>query len=129
MMGLLLLSSRSLISTPPAPIHPLTYINTERYMRRQRNQEDQERHQGKKQRRRIPSDDEDEDADDGMHLDSDDDEDEDESQGHGGEYRCLIPSGLNLLRLLSTSRTRRHLLLLLPQNTSSFRRLCSLPTS
>ena len=46
-----LLSSPSLISTPLTPVpHPSTYthINTERYMRRQRNQEDQERDQGKK---------------------------------------------------------------------------------
>jgi len=65
-------------------------------MRRQRNQDDQECHQDKKQRRRIASDDEDEDEDEGMDLHSDDDEEEEEreeaNQGHGRGHRRLIYS-------------------------------------
>ena len=63
-------------------------------MRRQRNEDVSQRHQGNK--RRTASDDKDEDGDDSMALDSDDEEEEEEQeqeiQGLGRGHRRLIPS-------------------------------------
>ena len=66
--------SFSLICTlhTPSATHPHSYThkyaNTECGMRKQRNEDYQERHQGKNQRRRIASDDDDEDDEDGMYF-------------------------------------------------------------
>ena len=69
-------------------------------MRRQRNQDEQDRHQGKKQRRRIASDDEDEDEDE----DEDGGVAEDEGVAEGvvePSLRCVGVGGMSVGELLS----------------------------